>query len=65
MLSTMRTMHYTKLQCILQLTTGKLQIAQHKIAIVLHYTTLHPFLTPTVHTSLVSRVKLPSLLCVP
>ena len=47
----MRTMqnfnvYYVKLQYLLRLNTGKLQIVLHKIAIVLHYTTLHyiPFL---------------------
>ena len=47
-------MYYTKLQYVATMlnykqTTDELQIMLHKIAIVLHYTTLHyvPFLTPT------------------
>ena len=45
--------YYAKLQYLLRLNTGKLQIVLHKIAIVLHYTTLHYttflFLIPIYH----------------
>ena len=39
-----------KLQCIIHLVPGKLQIILYEVTMVLHYTTLQyvPFLTPTV-----------------
>ena len=49
--------YFTKLQCILCKTTMRTTLnyrrttnALHKIKIVLHYTTLHSFLTSNIHT---------------